>query len=336
MEQERIDMAYIAGVFDGDGSFSLIKRKNGDRSPLYQAMLQLANANKDLIDFIKDKFGGWIFERKSYIGKDGSNRKISYEWKVEKKSVSSVITRLIEFLVVKKDRANYLLRYIQENPFVRGSVRLSDEILERREKAYLEMVRLNDERTWTKTIESSKRRHCIDSTFWSYFAGLMDTDGSFSIKKELRKSSKSAVYSPCIQLTMIDPKGINFIRQRCVVGNISTVKSRSAKAGICYRYAIHTRLDAVPFLESIIPYLKTKKSQAELLLAYCKEYVSTDHRRGGLCEDELSRRDLAYQHMIHLNKYGVFKPSLIDLEAQRMGDRAEGESHRERLSERAS
>lgn len=39
-----------------------------------------------------------------------------------------------------------------------------------------------------------------------------------------------------------------------------------------------------------------------------------------------------------LNKYGVYKPSLIDLEtvaSNVAGDRAEGESHRERLSEKA-
>jgi hypothetical protein len=35
-------------------------------------------------------------------------------------------------------------------------------------------------------------------------------------------------------------------------------------------------------------------------------------------------------------KYGVFKHSLIDLEAQEQGDRAEGANHGDRLSERAA
>ena len=36
--------------------------------------------------------------------------------------------------------------------------------------------------------------------------------------------------------------------------------------------------------------------------------------------------------IVYCGKYGVYKPSLIDLEA-REGDRAEGESHGERLNE---
>jgi len=47
-------------------------------------------------------------------------------------------------------------------------------------------------------------------------------------------------------------------------------------------------------------------------------------------------REQCYQEICNLNKYGVYKPSLIDLEAQKMGDRAEGKCRGERLSEKAS
>ena len=52
-------------------------------------------------------------------------------------------------------------------------------------------------------------------------------------------------------------------------------------------------------------------------------------------EDQKMLRDNFYNKMKNLNKYGVYKPSLIDLEAQEQGNKAEGESHRERLNEMA-
>ncbi len=336
MKEEQIIMAYIAGVLDGDGSFSLIKRKNGASSPLYQPMIQLANANKNLVELIKSKFGGTLFERVPYLAKDGAFRKTSYSWKLSKIKVGEAIPKVLDYLILKKERAEYLIRYIATNPFIRGSVRLTQEVLDQREKSYAEMIRFNDERRWATTIEPVKRQESECPLFWSYVAGLLDTDGSFSIKKEIRTSCKSPVYSPCILLTMIDPRGINFIRKNCLEGTVTVIKSRNSKSGICYRFAIHTRQDAIKFLKKCLTYLLVKKPQAEILLKFCESFNGMKHRRSGLSKKEIDIREEKYQNIIYLNKHGVYKPSLIDLEAQKMGDRAEGESHGERLSERDS
>ncbi len=41
MKDKEISVAYIAGVLDGDGSFSLIKKhEKKNRSPLYFPMIQ--------------------------------------------------------------------------------------------------------------------------------------------------------------------------------------------------------------------------------------------------------------------------------------------------------
>jgi hypothetical protein len=336
MDVEEIEMAYLAGAIDGDGSFSLIKRRNGSMSPLYQPMIQLCNVSRLLVDIIKDTFGGWIFERASHIAKDGKIRKVTYSWKLDKTNVGEVIPKILPYLIVKKERAAYLLSYMSQNPFKRGSMRLSTEVLSSREAAYAEMIRLNDERRWDKTIEPGKRVDSDFPVFWSYFAGLMDTDGSFSVKREKRPSCKSPVYSPCILLSMVDPKGISFVRKNCVDGTVTVIKSRSANSGICYRWAIHTRIEAISFLKKVIPYLRVKKSQAEVLLDFCLKFSEVKHRRSGVSAEEIAKREEAYQQMIHLNEHGVYKPSLIDLEAHKMGDRAEGVSRGERLSERDS
>ena len=43
---------------------------------------------------------------------------------------------------------------------------------------------------------------------------------------------------------------------------------------------------------------------------------NTKYCKIGISADELAFREDCYQRMIQLNKYGVFKPSLIGLETQ--------------------
>ena len=75
-------LAYVAGVMDGDGSFSFIK-KVGYKSPLYFPMIQLTNEKEFLIDFFVERFGGRKFVR-TKLSKH--SKKISYSWKIEKKN----------------------------------------------------------------------------------------------------------------------------------------------------------------------------------------------------------------------------------------------------------
>jgi hypothetical protein len=77
------------------------------------------------------------------------------------------------------------------------------------------------------------------------------------------------------------------------------------------------------------------KENAQVLLNFCQNFSPVKHRQASVPKEELDIRENFYQELIHLNKYGIYKSSLIDLEAPR-GDRAEDESHGERLSEKTS
>ena len=73
--------AYIAGVMDGDGSFSFIKRKM-KCSPLYFPMIQLASSDEGLVDMLIGIFGGRKFVR-TKLSK--FSKKVSFSWKLEKR-----------------------------------------------------------------------------------------------------------------------------------------------------------------------------------------------------------------------------------------------------------
>lgn len=312
---KEIKMAYFAGVMDGDGSFSLLK-KNDKTSlyPLYYPLIQLDSIHKPLIDILKEVFGGRTRERRSYTAKDGSTRKTCYNWKLEKSpSCEPFLNGIKDYMILKKDRCDYLIGYIYNNPFKRG-IKTDFSIITDREKSYIHMRSLNDHRDPRGRISTKKRKNSSDPIFYSYLAGLMDTDGSFSIKREKPNvGAKSFKFSPSILLSMVDSRSINYIRDNYESGSFFMVNSKSATNGFCYRFGIYSREESIEFLRLIIPYLIVKKDVAIELLNFCENFIQM-HGVKGVSSKENDRRNESYNNVIQLNKYGVVKPSLIDLE----------------------
>lgn len=309
-------MAYIAGLYDGDGSFTLGRKKPSSegQSCLYYPLIQFCNKDKNSLEIIQNQLGGRINTRAAYIAKDKSPRQISYTLKIEKSNkCAPFLESIIPYLIIKKERAAFLLSFIEKNPFIRGSNKLSPDILYDRECDYIKMKLMNDQRESTYNISLRyARKNSEDECFWAYIAGLLDTDGSFSIKKETRKGTINPVYGPAILLSMIDSKAIQYIRNNCEYGVIMMVKSQAATQGFCYRFGIYSRQDAISFIKKCLPYLTIKKNAATILLEFCENYKSYAGPKG-VPEKELMLREELHQKLVACNKYGVFKSSLMDL-----------------------
>lgn len=314
MKDKGIKLAYIAGVLDGDGSFSLIKkREKYSVSPLYFPMIQLSNAYENLIDLFVYQFGGNKRTRLSYKAKNGSIKKVSYQWKLEKApKCLPFLESIINYLIIKKERAQYLRDFIIDNPFVRGSNRLDNSVLIKREKAYIKMREFNDyPRIDSELFSLAKRKDSTDCDFWAYIAGLMDTDGSFSIKKE--KTAKNPKYMPIISLSMVDSRAIYYIMNNFLGGNLITVKAQSTYNGFCYRFIITKKEIAIKFLQNVIAHLYLKHENANILLDFCINSSKTKYCRGGISQQELDFRESCYQNLVKLNNNGVYKFPLMDL-----------------------
>lgn len=314
-----IVLAYFGGLFDGDGSFSLIKRVAGlGRSPLYYPMVQFANADVNLVDYVLAYFGGAKYCRKPHVSPKGVIKKASYQWKLEKSpKCVPFLEQIIPYLIVKQLRAKFLLDYLQKNPFVRGSNKLKDHVLARREKAFLKMRLYNSMPDINSNFPTaSKRFNSNNPIFWAYVAGLMDTDGSFSLKKEMRKSggSKSPVYTATILLTMTDARAIQHIAKNFAGGSCCIVKAKTTAHGFCYRFSISSKKDCIQFLVNCLPYLRLKKAAAEQLLFYCQNVKSKPGARR-LTAEELQFREDIYCNIKELND-GVGKSLVIDLEPE--------------------
>lgn len=310
MERDKISMAYAAGLMDGDGSFSIRKLKT-KANPQYFPLLQLQKHKMEMLDFLKEHFGGTIFIGKPRISKDGSEGKAVYRWRLRSNvNVKPMLEAIIPYLKTKKERAEFLLEFINSFTFERG-IFLSSEKLADRERSYLNMMHLNSAKSFNNTVSSKLAKiNSVDPLFWAYMAGLMDTDGSFSIKRQTQNKGTHVInarYLPVISLGMVDVTAINYLRQNFNLGKLYIPKNSSTSNGFHYQFGIYTKIECVEFLNNLIPFLRSKKMAAEQLLEFCKNSQNTRYCKAGISAEELEYREKSYQNLIHINKYGVFK-----------------------------
>jgi hypothetical protein len=336
MESEEIMTAYLSGVMDGDGSFSLIKRK-GKRSPWYVPYLQLGNLSTKIIDLLMENFGGSSLTRKSFLMKSGKMSQPLYLWKIRGADLcKKALERLIPYLVIKKERAEFLLKFIHEHPFERGHI-MSKEELAQREKKHLKMISFNEDRDFSGLSPKVSSTVSEDPLFWSYIAGIMDTDGSFCVKRQTQNSGTKGIknfrYSSVIQVTFADCKVINFIRGKISFGKAYIAENKAAANGYHYTWNISGFDKGIEFLRNVIPYLFFKKENAKILLKFCEGFSRTGFCKAGISSEQLHFREQCYQELVHLNKYGISKPPLIDSDLLKQDNEAQaGNVQGERLS----
>ena len=316
MIKEDIDMAYVAGIMDGDGSFSIIKI-NKQPSAWHYPFLQFVNLNEELINYLKESFGGTIVLAKKHICNDGSFGRQAYRWRLRScVNVIPFLEKVAPFLKIKKERAELLLKFSREFSFIRG-VTLSNDKIAERDAAYLKMTHFNHWTSFNNNVSGRlAKENTLDPIFWSYFAGLMDTDGSFSVKCQRSNKGTHVInsrYLPVISLSMTDVRAINYIRENFCFGKLYIPKNKSCKNGFHYQLGIYTKKECIELLNNIIPYLRSKAENAKILLDFCLNSENTKYCKAGINKEELAFRHDCYVRLVEMNRYGVSKSSLIVL-----------------------
>ena len=311
MKNKEILMSYVAGLMDGDGSFSIIK-ENRKRGPIYSPCIQLSNVFEGMTNFIFDLFGGSVKQK----SKQPHARKTQYVWNVRGfESCKSFIEKVIPYLVLKKERAKYMLEFI--NKFYLSEIDRNRNcfgcFIERdikecgQDRCYLKMKALNNDCLVADGLVVKQAiKNSDDPIFWSYFSGIIDTEGSFSIRKNKPScGSKNYKYGPLIQLSMATFETMNYIRRNLSFGNICFPKAITTQRGFVYKLAFG-KIDECKFvIEQLIPFLKFKKELALIVLDFCDNYNVVKHCRGGIPEEEIAFRESCYQKVININKLGI-------------------------------
>lgn len=287
---EEIDMAYAAGILDGDGSFSIMKAHGK-----YYPCIQLSNAFEGMSKWLYEKFGGSLRVKKP----QQLHHKVFYVWSVRGMQGCKDLIEKIEFnLALKRKQAKLMWDFISD----RLQISFDDV---KGERYCLEMRNLNrnillnkDESLCPQTINTSRNHN-----FWSYIAGIMDTEGSFSIKKEKPHSGSISIrYNPIIQLTMVPVEVLNYLRKNCSIGAYCIPKAKCTQKGYAYKFSICGKEKTIKFISYLRDYLRFKKKQAELLIKFCENFGNTKYRQGKVSPEFMVFREDCYQQMRQLNK----------------------------------
>ena len=284
--EEKEIMAYIAGMIDGDGYIGVKVGPRGKLCPL----IQFHNSVSQSCVFLNNIFGGTVASDKP----KKENYRVVWKWMLQGfDGCKNFLYKVKNHLILKCDSADEVLRFL-DNPEI-GEI------------SYQTCKDLN----LNRKIESSEfkeihRKNSEDPHFWAYVAGLMDTDGSFSIERSVRKAGQNRQkndlikYRPKIILSMVSDRSINYILSNCEYGGFSIVKANTALRGSAFRFSIQSRGDAIEFIKKCIPYLQIKAVQAIKILNFCRNYNPTN----GLAripEEEKEYREKCYKEIVMLN-----------------------------------
>lgn len=284
--EEKEMMAYVAGLIDGDGSIGMKIGPRGKLTPL----IQFHNSNKQSCVFLKNLFDGCV----SCDKPKKNENKIIWKWTIQGEKTSKMfLDKVADFLILKKDSAHNLLEFLSNSQDSKECYRISKDLNFKR-------------KTESFDFGDIKRKTSKCSYFWAYLAGIMDTDGSFSIERHVRKAGKDRMindlikFRPKIILTMVCEKSIKHILSNCEYGGFSIVKAKTALRGCAFRFSIQARKDAIEFLKRCIPFLQIKAVQAIKILNFCRNYNPTN----GLAripEEEKIYRENCYKEIVMLN-----------------------------------
>lgn len=133
------EIAYLAGIIDGEGSFSIAKaaQNHPEFGSHYIAQCNIINTNKDLIDWIVNKFGGHIYLRK----KVKDFHKDNYALRIITKDLENIITLTLPYLIVKRQHAEVIIRFRKTFDGKRNN--LTAEIYNVRSECFQQLKHLN-------------------------------------------------------------------------------------------------------------------------------------------------------------------------------------------------
>ena len=145
-----IQLSYIAGFFDGEGSINLLTRIR-PKNTEYSLTVAIGQRDGMTLDLIKENFGGNIY----FVKRDGS-----YYWVITHKKAVKFLKEILPYLQYKKPQALVAIQFY-ENMAKRTRITSNEEIT-RRENARLELIALKKSFVKSKYAGSTTKRKDLD------------------------------------------------------------------------------------------------------------------------------------------------------------------------------
>ena len=106
--KKTMNIAYVAGLFDGDGSVWICKQKTTTHYPArFQMYINVVNTNKEICEILQRKFGGTL--RATDYPKH--KWKTRYGWYCASQKAKALLKSILPHLIIKKERVELALKF---------------------------------------------------------------------------------------------------------------------------------------------------------------------------------------------------------------------------------
>ncbi len=131
---------YIAGLFDGEGSFRIGKNKGVryGRPYQYQASAHITLREQFILDSICERYGGTVVRQK----RRSENHNFYYHWRVSDRKLSEFLLHVGPHLILKRPQYLVVLDFVRYKT-TRGYGPLSDSEYDFYENSFKKLKELN-------------------------------------------------------------------------------------------------------------------------------------------------------------------------------------------------
>ena len=121
----KTDLAYTAGIIDGEGCIGIYPRRNNKTGPRYFGLrVYVGNTNEWLIKWLWFNYGGSVLKRKVV-----DNCKEQWAWALADKKAYDFLKLIVPFLHIKRPHAELALKFHNNSFFGRRRTD-EDKVLE--------------------------------------------------------------------------------------------------------------------------------------------------------------------------------------------------------------
>lgn len=230
------DIAWLAGIVDGDGCFRFRK------PPRHYPTIEIAASDRTTVERIKNILG------LGYISPNGS----IWRWSTENKGAIKVAEILLPYLYTKRSQAKLIVEYGKLPTTRHRNGGVPSELLEKR-------LFLSESCSGIKKLHSEEEvvENYDEEMFWPWLSGLVDSDGCI----HLCRKKNTQEYNLILTIKMTHKATIHRLLSTTKYGKIYYIKSKGSEKDR-WEWRVHQQQAGI-ILKNILPYSITKKEQIE-------------------------------------------------------------------------
>jgi len=114
---EKTDLAYMAGLFDGEGCIHIakLKRPESKRGCHFGLVATIGMTSEFLLELYHSQFGGSVY----CYTKPRGNRKLCWQWIIRSRQAVAFLKAIRPYLLLKADEADLAIEF-QEAKYIGG------------------------------------------------------------------------------------------------------------------------------------------------------------------------------------------------------------------------